>query len=71
LSKNDVIYKSGTIVNRSEVHGNNQFSHEISTIIKTAIQEFSLAYPSWYMSRCTMLYKYGERANNVFEAFLF
>ena len=27
-------------------------------------QEFLLAEPSWYMSHCTMLYKYGKRSCN-------
>lgn len=39
--------------------------------LDSAIREFSLTWPSWVMSRYTMLYKYGERANNVFGAFLF
>jgi len=48
----------------------------IAIMIKTgsfdnAIQEFSLGYPLWYISHYTMLYKYGKRTRNFWDAFIF
>ena len=40
-------------------------------LLDDAIQDFSLAYPSWAMSHYTMLYEYGKRTRDFFEAFLF
>ena len=47
-----------------------------TTLLKTgsldnAIQEFSLAKPSRYMSIYTTLYKYGKRAHYFLDVFIF
>ena len=42
-----------------------------SESLDIAVEEFSLAYSSWYMSHDIMLYKYGKRTRNFFGTFLF
>ena len=39
--------------------------------LDNAIQEFSLAKPSWYMSNYTTLYKYGKRTHYFLDVFIF
>ena len=38
--------------------------------LDNAIEEFSLAWPSWYMSHYTMLYKYGKQTRDFWGVFI-
>ena len=39
--------------------------------LDSAVRDFSLAKPSWYMSHYTMIYKNGERMRDFFNLFIF
>ena len=61
---------------KEKLHVPNRFPNRVSPLLlKTgsldnAIEEFSLALPSWYMSHYTMLYKYGKQTGDFWGVFI-